>query len=129
MFGTSDEQKMTFMERQKMNLVVNGYKSSTMFFKMFFDKWYRRERFNTIVEKIDNYQNINEFRTMILHNHVAMPLGPTRNLYIWKPSDFKDDLPEDAVGQTADAARDDNVLLERRYLNMYWHYFRVSMGV
>ena len=29
----------------------------------------------------------------------------------------------------AGASRDDNVLLERRYLATYWHYFRVSIGV
>ena len=85
MFGTNDEQKMTFLERQKMRLVVNGYKSSTIFFKMFFDKWYRRDRYDAICNKIDAYNNVNEFRTMILHNHAAMPVAPTRNLYIWSP--------------------------------------------
>ena len=76
---------MTFLERQKMRLVVNGYKSSTIFFKMFFDKWYRRDRYDAICNKIDAYNNVNEFRTMILHNHAAMPVAPSRNLYLWSP--------------------------------------------
>ena len=76
---------MSLVDRQKMKLVAGGYKSSTIFFKMFFDKWYRRERYDAIVNKIDKYNNINEFRTMILHNYVSMPLAPTRNLYVLWP--------------------------------------------
>ena len=57
-----------------------------------------------------------------------MPLAPTRNLYFLKPSgaaveDLQHKPSEDGLG------RDDNVLLERRYLNLYWHYFRASIGV
>ena len=79
------------IDRQKMKLVVGGYKDSTIFFKMFFDKWYRRERYNAIVNKVDEYKNINEFRTMILHNFATMPLAPTRNLYIFGPEKGKED--------------------------------------
>ena len=68
-----------------MKLVAGGYKDSTMFFKMFFDKWYRRNRFDAIVNRVDEYKNINEFRTMILHNYATMPLAPTRNLYVLYP--------------------------------------------
>jgi len=69
MFGTAEEQQMSLIERQKLKLVATGYKGSTVFFKMFFDKWYRRDRYDAIVNKIDTYKNVNEFRTMILHNY------------------------------------------------------------
>jgi len=55
MFGTDEEQSMSLVDRQKMKLVAGGYKDSTIFFKMFFDKWYRRGRYDTIVNKIDDY--------------------------------------------------------------------------
>ena len=85
MFGTDEEQGMTPIDRQKMKLVAGGYKDSTVFFKMFFDKWYRRSRYDAITNKIDDYNNINEFRTMILHNFASMPIAPIRNLYVIKP--------------------------------------------
>ena len=86
MFGTDEEQKMTPMERQKMKLVAAGYKDSTVFFKMFFDKWYRRPRYDAIVNRIDDFNNINEFRTFIMHNYASMPKAPSQNLYIIKPA-------------------------------------------
>ena len=81
MFGTEEEQKITLIDRQKLKLVQGGYKDSTIFFKMFFDKWYRRERYDAIVNRIDDFKNINEFRTVILHNFATMPVSTTRNLY------------------------------------------------
>ena len=102
-----------------MRLVAGGYKDSTIFFKMFFDKWYRRDRYDAIVNKIDKYQNINEFRTMILHNFASMPLAPTRNLYVLAPSvgDISEEDPSgsDKVVKEHETTqeRDNNVLLER----------------
>jgi hypothetical protein len=55
MFGTKEEQSMGLVDRHKMKLVAGGYNHSTIFFKMFFDKWYRRERYDCIVNKIGNY--------------------------------------------------------------------------
>ena len=94
---------------------------------MFFDKWYRRARYDAIVNKIDDYKNINEFRTMILHNYATMPLAPTRNLYVFAPK--ADQKPTDPTTQSTETGRDDNLLIERQYLNTYWHYFRVSLAV
>ena len=128
MFGTNEEQGLSLVDRQKMKLVAGGYKDSTMFFKMFFDKWYRRERYDAIVNRVDEYKNINEFRTMILHNYATMPLAPTRNLYVLYPKDNGKEDPSEVV-ESSSEERDDNVLLERQYLKTYWHYFRVSMGV
>ena len=87
-----------------MRLVAGGYKTSTIFFKMFFDKWYRRDRYDAIVNKIDKYQNINEFRTMILHNYATMPLAPTRNLYVIAPSGDNAPDSDDAKDKDAGSA-------------------------
>ena len=128
MFGTNEEQQMTLIERQKMRLVRNGYKNSTLFFKMFFDKWYRRDRYNFICDHIDSYKNINEFRTVVLHNHANWPVAPIHNLYVIQPSGSPVDVSEKPVAADSDA-RDENILLEKKYLKTYWHYFRVSLGV
>lgn len=101
-----------------MKLVTSGYKDSTIFFKMFFDKWYRRERYDAIVNKIDDYSNINEFRTVILHNYASMPLAPTRNLYVLQapkstgPSEQSKAVKEGVPSGDA-SGRDDNVLIEK----------------
>ena len=54
------------MDKQKLSLVESAYKTSPIFFKMFFDKMYRKARYNTIVEQIDSYKNINEFRNLVI---------------------------------------------------------------
>ena len=66
LFGSDEEQKMSFIEQQKISLISRTYKISPVFFKMFFDKIYRKDRYNTIVSKIDDYKNINEFRTIVV---------------------------------------------------------------
>ena len=66
LFGSDEEQKMSFIEQQKISLISRTYKNSPVFFKMFFDKIYRKDRYNTIVSKIDDYKNINEFRTIVV---------------------------------------------------------------
>lgn len=66
---------------------------------------------------------------MILHNFATMPLAPTRNLYLWSPSQEECEESEAPKEHETTQARDSNVLLERQYLKTYWHYFRVSLGV
>ena len=63
-----------------------------------------------------------------------MPIAPTRNLYIWKSGNDAEESSSEVVKTATPKseetmARDDNVLLERRYLTTYWHYFRASIGV
>ena len=57
---------MSFIESMKLKLVQIQYRKETLPFRMFFDKYYRPERYNTIINKIDNYRNINEFRTYVI---------------------------------------------------------------
>ena len=54
------------MDKQKLSLIESAYKTSPIFFKMFFDKMYRRQRYSTIVEQIDEHKNINEFRNKVI---------------------------------------------------------------
>ncbi len=66
LFGPKEEEALTFVERMKLKLVQIQYKKETLIFRMFFDKYYRPERYNTIVNKMDDYKNINEFRTHVI---------------------------------------------------------------
>ena len=50
----------------KLKLINIEYKKETLIFRMFFDKHYRPERFAAIVNKMDEYKNINEFRTFVI---------------------------------------------------------------
>lgn len=41
MFGTEDEQKLSFLDSFKYKLVKTQYKKETLIYRMFFDKIYR----------------------------------------------------------------------------------------
>ncbi len=49
---------------------------------MFFDKYYRPDRYDTIVNKMDEYKNINEFRTHVIQNYYKFPLRAIEKLTI-----------------------------------------------
>ena len=53
---------------------------------MFFDKYYRPERYNTIVNRMDDYKNINEFRTFVIQNFYTFPLKSTEKLTVFPQS-------------------------------------------
>ena len=97
---------------------------------MFFDKMYRRQRFEAIVNKIDNYKNVNEFRNIIISNYHGFPAAPTRNLYVFKqPAKYLEEEKK-LVGELNQSdQREDNVLLEKAYLNTFWEMFRLKLGV
>ncbi len=66
LFGPHDEEELTFIQRMKLKLINIEYKKETLIFRMFFDKHYRPERFAAIVNKMDEYKNINQFRTFVI---------------------------------------------------------------
>ena len=66
----------------KLKLVSIQYKKETLIFRMFFDKHFRPERYNTIVNKMDDYRNINEFRTHVIQNYYKFPLSAIERLTI-----------------------------------------------
>ena len=81
MFGSQEEQNLTLIERQKVSIVASAYKRSPLFFKMFFDKVYRPQRYNIITNQIDAYTNVNEFRTLVMQNYHSFPLKSTNNIF------------------------------------------------
>jgi len=96
---------------------------------MFFDKFYRRDRFDTITKKIDHYQNVNEFRTLVMQSFHTFPLAATRNIYfIYNPNANKDTGATE-LASTGEYKRDDNILLEKAYMSTFWQAFRVEVGV
>ena len=50
---------------------------------MFFDKFYRPQRFDAICNQIDDYQNINEFRTRVIQSYYHFPNIAIANLYLF----------------------------------------------
>ncbi len=80
LFGPKEEEQLTMVERMKLKLVQIQYKKETLPFRMFFDKYYRPDRYNTIVNKMDDYRNINEFRTYVISNFYTFPLKSTEKL-------------------------------------------------
>ncbi len=113
MFGSDEEQNMTIFQSSKLQLISRTYNTSSVFFKMFFDKNYRRERYDLIVNDINQYQNINEFRSMVGYHHHRFPLASIKNISFLKiraPAEFREETLE----------RNDNVLIERNYMKWFW---------
>ena len=55
MFGSEEEQGLDLFQKQKLYLINGAYKKSEIFFKMFFDKCYRPDRYATICDKIEKF--------------------------------------------------------------------------
>ena len=95
------------------------YQNSSCFFKMFFDKWYRPLRYQAIINKIDSYSNINEFRSVIMQNFHTFPKESIENATIF-PSQVKQ-RNSDSIDN------DENILLEKAYMQTFWNAFRLKM--
>ncbi len=96
LFGPQDQVSLGFVDRMRLKLIQIEYRKETLIFRMFFDKYYRPERFNEIVNNMDKYNNINEFRTHVIQNHYKFPLKAAQKLNIWPsntgPSDSSSEL-------------------------------------
>ena len=119
MFGHKQEQGLSIIDRQKISIVQKAYKNAPIFFKMFFDKVYRPDRYNAMTSQIDKFKNINEFRTQMNQNYSFFPVEAADNIFFvyTKPKNEVALMPQDDK-------RDDNVLLERAYLKTCWHVIR-----
>ena len=69
--------------------------------------------------QIDKFQNINEFRTQIMSTYRTFPIAAADNIFFIKKKASKD-----AVQPVTAEKRDDNILLEKAYLNTSWHVIR-----
>lgn len=79
LYGPKDLQNLNFIERVKLGLITNQYKKETLLYRIFFDRMYRPERFNLIMNKMDDFKNINEFRTFVMHKHSSFPYKCVQN--------------------------------------------------
>ena len=82
LFGPHEEEQLTFVQRMKLKLIQIEYRKETLIYRMFFDKHFRPERYNTIVNKMDEYRNINEFRTHVIQNYYKFPLSAIERLTV-----------------------------------------------
>ena len=96
---------------------------------MFFDKYYRPERYNEIVHKIDDYKNINEFRTHVIQNYYKFPLRSIDRITVMPikttPTEAATMGQEEQAGEEATG----NILLEKRFLNLYTNVFKTELGL
>jgi len=74
-FGTDEEMRMTPIDNFKMFLTKRQYNKSSIMFRLIFDKKYRPDRFNAIVNKQEKFRNKNEFRTYVMNNYYKSPLA------------------------------------------------------
>ncbi len=88
---------------------------------MFFDKIYRRQRYNCIVDEINNYSNINEFRTFVVQRHHKFPLSSIQNISLLKLKAPEDDQ---LISLSASGERSENIILERAYMKLFWKVFQ-----
>ena len=83
LFGPKEESDLGFADRMKLKLVSIQYRKETLIFRMFFDKYYRPDRYNEIVNNMDKFNNINEFRTHVIQRYYKFPLKAVKKLTLW----------------------------------------------
>ena len=63
-------------------MIEMQYKKSNIYYRMFFDKHFRKDRYDCIVNKQDQHKNINEFRTYVMHKYYRFPIAAANFLKI-----------------------------------------------
>ena len=58
MFGHEDDQKLTGFDVIRLRLVQRQYSRSNIFYRMFFDKHYRPDRYNCIISDQKKHRNV-----------------------------------------------------------------------
>ena len=71
---------LSYLNQFKMKLVKLLYKKESIMFKMFFDKFYRPERYQAIVTEFDNFDSVHDFNAYLLRKHYKYPLKATEGL-------------------------------------------------
>ncbi len=80
LFGPEEEVSLTMLQKFKLKMVSIQYKKEALLFRVFFDKIYRPERFNAIVNQMDSFNNINEFRTYVIQKYYKFPIKAAENI-------------------------------------------------
>ena len=139
MFGHEEEAKLTGLDVLRLRLVQRQYGRSNVFYRMFFDKHYRPNRYDCIVHDQKKHKNINEFRTFVMHKYHRFPVASTTFLQLGGHQ--RDFTQQDEVGadprseseSTEKAGAADsresrqNVLIEGRLLRYYNRLFLSEM--
>jgi hypothetical protein len=79
-------------------------------YRMFFDKHYRPDRFNCIVNQQEKFKNKNEFRTYVLQTHYRFPVKSSAFLKLGGAVHDVAQSPSEGEG---------NILMEKRLLRSY----------
>ena len=74
MFGPEDEFGLNPLDKMRLKLVQKQYKKSNLIYRMIFDKNYRPDRYNCIVNTQQKFRNINEFRTYVMSKYYTFPI-------------------------------------------------------
>ncbi|CDW74859.1 UNKNOWN [Stylonychia lemnae] len=142
LYGPQDYEKLTSYERLKLSLVQNQYKKETLLYRIFFDKMHRPERFNTIMNQMDEFNNINEFRTFVMQKHQSFPLKYIQKFQVlprlWQNSSNNEDPKRQLIKevQSGDVfvenveegeKRGGNILMEKKYMNLYNSVYKLEL--
>ena len=73
LFGEDEEETFTGFDRIRLRLVARQYQKSNLLYRMFFDKHYRPDRYNCIVNQINQHQNVNLFRSEVMTKYHRFP--------------------------------------------------------
>jgi hypothetical protein len=82
MFGPESEAGITAGDRLRVKLVQSQYNRSNIMYRLFFDKHYRADRYNCIVNQQDKFKNKNDFRTYVMQNYHRFPVSSTAFLQL-----------------------------------------------
>ena len=98
-FGHEEEANLTGMDVLRLRLVQRQYSKSNVYYRMFFDKHYRPDRFDCIVNDVQNHKNINEFRTHVMHKYYRFPVASQAFLQV---GGYKTDIGHQSESQETD---------------------------
>ena len=123
-FGHEEESNLTPQDKLRLRLISKQYYRSNLYYRMFFDKHYRPERFDVIVNKQSQFKNKNEFRTYVTDKFNRFPLKSTSFL---QKGGYKQDFAQ-KIEDNDDETRQ-NPLLEKRLMRSYNRCFLAEIGL
>ena len=133
-FGFEGELNLNAIDRMRLKLVESQYTRSNLYYRLFFDKTYRPDRFNCIVNEQATFKNKNEFRTHVLERYFRFPVASTSFMKLGgHKSDFaqqtQKEQEEENEGSQPDEDSRQNALLEKRLLRFYNRVFLGELSV
>ena len=98
---------------------------------MFFDKHYRPERFNFIINQQEKHKNVNEFRTLVMHKFYRFPLKSAAFLMIGGHKvDFAQNYEElHAHNEVSEDKKGQSILIEGKLMLLYNRCFLSELAL